>query len=404
MAEKKLPAKLPVTVPPGLTVHPELRPYLAQLPPFSDPYEDIEATRERFRGLLALRPADRTGVSSERYDITRPDGSALTVEVYRPERAEAEVNEKNEKHEQGEEGEKGEKGEKARESREAGAAGAAGAAGEAGESREAEDDLLPAVLHFHGGGYAIGRSMPGQDRSAIALCRELPAIVVTVEYRLAPEHRYPAGVEDCYLALEWTAKQANDLGIDADRIAVTGNSAGGELSAAVALMARDRGGPALVYQSMCVPDVDDRAAEQPIPAMPEDEGADSENGAGTGVLPNPWLNSLRTVRLAWQHYLPEGTTVPDAYASPARATDLSGLPPAYVMVCDLDPLRDTGLAYARRLMDAGVPVTVHNVPGAWHGFELQAPDTRLARETKAHWKGQLRSALYPERAGGTVVA
>ncbi|MBL1094029.1 alpha/beta hydrolase [Streptomyces sp. 9-7] len=398
MAEKKLPTKLPVTVPPGLTVHPELRPYLAQLPPFSDPYEDIEATRERFRGLLALRPADRTGVSSERYDITRPDGSALTVEVYRPERAEAEANEKNEQ---------GEEGEKATESRET---GAAGEAEEAGESREAGEALLPAVLHFHGGGYAIGRSMPGQDRSAIALCRELPAIVVTVEYRLAPEHRYPAGVEDCYLALEWTAKQANDLGIDADRIAVTGNSAGGGLSAAVALMARDRGGPALVYQSMCVPDVDDRAAEQPIPAMPEDEGADSEDGAGAGpgagagVLPNPWLNSLRTVRLAWQHYLPEGTTVPDAYASPARATDLSGLPPAYVMVCDLDPLRDTGLAYARRLMDAGVSVTVHNVPGAWHGFELQAPDTRLARETKAHWKGQLRSALYPERAGGTVVA
>ncbi|WP_310728329.1 alpha/beta hydrolase [Streptomyces sp. N2A] len=364
MAEKKLP----ITVPPGLAVHPELVPYLGKLQPFSDPYEDIEATRERFRGLLALRPADRTGVSSERYDIARPDGSALTVEVYRPERVEEN--------------------------------------GEDDEAREVGEGLLPAVLHFHGGGYAIGRSLPGQDRSAIALCRELPAIVVTVEYRLAPEHRYPAGVEDCYLALEWTAEQANDLGIDTERIAVTGNSAGGGLSAAVALMARDRGGPALVYQSMCVPDVDDRAAEQPVPAMPEDEdaGAGASSGPGAGTPPNPWLNSLRTVRLAWQHYLPEGTTVPDAYASPARATDLSGLPPAYVMVCDLDPLRDTGLAYARRLMDAGVPVTVHNVPGAWHGFELHAPDTRLARETKAHWKGQLRSALYPERAEGAVVA
>lgn len=379
MAEKKLP----ITVPPGLAVHPELVPYLGKLQPFSDPYEDIEATRERFRGLLALRPADRTGVSSKRYDIARPDGSVLTVEVYRPERAEAEVNEEDEEND---------KDDEARE------------VGDVGEG------LLPAVLHFHGGGYAIGRSLPGQDGSAIALCRELPAIVVTVEYRLAPEHRYPAGVEDCYLALEWAAEQANDLGIDTDRIAVTGNSAGGGLSAAVALMARDRGGPGLVYQSMCVPDVDDRAAEQLIPAMPEDEDAEavaragSGAGAGAGAPPNPWLNSLRTVRLAWQHYLPEGTTVPDAYASPARANDLSGLPPAYVMVCDLDPLRDTGLAYARRLMDAGVPVTVHNVPGAWHGFELHAPDTRLARETKAHWKGQLRSALYPERAEGAVAA
>ncbi|BDM73147.1 esterase [Streptomyces nigrescens] len=352
MAEKRLP----VIVPPGRAVHPELVPYLGQLRPFSNPYEDIEATRERFLGLLALSPADRTGVSSARYDIARPDGSALTVEVYRPERT----------------------------------GSAEGAEGPAGE------DPLPAVLHFHGGGYAIGRSLPGQDRSAIALCRDLPAIVVTVEYRLAPEHRYPAGVEDCYLALEWAAKQAGELGIDADRIAVTGNSAGGGLSAAVALMARDRGGPALVYQSMCVPDVDDRAAEQPIPAVMEDAGA----GSGADAPPNPWLNSLRTVRLVWQHYLPEGTTVPDAYASPARATDLSGLPPAYVMVCDLDPLRDTGLAYARRLMDAGVPVTVRNVPGAWHGFELHAPGTRLARETKAHWRDHVRSALYPEPAEG----
>ncbi|MFD8545058.1 alpha/beta hydrolase [Streptomyces sp. NPDC059649] len=374
MTEKKLH----LTVLPGLAVHPELVPYLGMLRPFSDPYEDIEATRESFRELLALRPADRTGVSSKRYGLTRPDGSTLTVEVYRPERAEAGAG------------------------RETGAGREAGAGREPEEGLEPGEGLLPAVMHFHGGGYAIGRSLPGQDRSAIALCRELPAVVVTVEYRLAPEHRYPAGVEDCYLALEWTAKQASDLGVDPARIAVTGNSAGGGLSAAVALMARDRGGPPLVYQSLCVPDVDDRVAEQPIPALPEEAGVPA--GAGAAAPPNPWVNSLRTVRLAWQHYLPEGTTVPDAYASPARATDLSGLPPAYVLVCDLDPLRDTGLAYARRLMDAGVPVTVHNVPGAWHGFELHAPDTRLAREMKAHWKGQLRSALYPELAEGTEVA
>ncbi|GAB7031933.1 alpha/beta hydrolase [Streptomyces sp. NPDC021749] len=387
MAEKKLS----MTVPPGLAVHPELVPYLGMLRPFADPYEDIEATREGFRELLALRPADRTGVSSKRYDITRPDGSTLTVEVYRPERAEGAG---------GSEGSGGTEGPE--DSGSTGGPEDSESTGgpEGSVSAVAGEGLLPAVLHFHGGGYAIGRSLPGQDRSAIALCRELPAIVVTVEYRLAPEHRYPAGVEDCYLALEWTAEQANGLGIDPARIAVTGNSAGGGLSAAVALMARDRGGPTLAYQSMCVPDVDDRVAEQPLPAVPEDASADS----GADAPPNPWGNSLRTVRLAWQHYLPEGTTVPDPYASPARATDLSGLPPAYVLVCDLDPLRDTGLAYARRLMDAGVPVTVHNVPGAWHGFELHAPATRLAKEMKAHWKGQLRSALYPELAEGVGVA
>lgn len=330
-----------MTVPPGIAVHPELAPFLAELPPFSDPYQDIAATRERFRALLAATPADRSGVRSERYDIPRQDGSALTVEVYRPETTED----------------------------------------------LPQGGALPAVLHFHGGGYAIGRALPGQDKTAIALCRELPAVIISVEYRLAPEHRYPAGVEDCYLALEWTAGRAAELGVDPGRIAVTGKSAGGGLSAAVALMSRDRGGPALVYQSMCVPDVDDRVAEEPVPAETDAEAAD--------VAPDPRVHSLRTIRLAWRHYLPEGTAA-DPYAAAARATDLSGLPPAYVLVCDLDPLRDAGLAYARRLMDAGVQVTVRNVPGAWHGFELYAPDSRPAKEMAAHWTGHLRAALYPE--------
>ncbi|MGW8398988.1 alpha/beta hydrolase [Streptomyces lydicus] len=338
-----------MTLPRGIVVHPELAPFVDELPPFSDPYEDIAATRERFRALLAATPADRSGVESRRHEIPRADGSALTVEVYRPEGT--------------------------------------------GDGREA---TLPAVLHFHGGGYAIGRALPGQDKTAIELCRELPAVTVAVEYRLAPEHRYPAGVEDCYRALEWTARHAAELGIDPERIAVTGNSAGGGLSAAVALMARDRGGPALAYQSMCVPDVDDRVAEEPVPAGADDD-ADADADAVDGR--DPRTNSLRTIRLAWRHYLPEGA-VADAYAAAARATDLSGLPPAYVLVCDLDPLRDPGLAYARRLMDAGVQVTVRNVPGAWHGFELYAPETRLAKETAAHRTGHLRAALYPAGSDG----
>ncbi|MGD3106576.1 alpha/beta hydrolase [Streptomyces sp. YGL11-2] len=336
-----------MAVPPGIQVHPELMPFLKALPPYSDAYEDIAATRERFHAVLSMRAADRSGVRSKRFDVPRPDGSALTVEVYWPEET--------------------------------------GDTGDTGDTSSVAP--LPAVLHFHGGGYAIGRSLPGQDRTALELCRNLPAVTITVEYRLAPEHRYPAGVEDCYLALEWTAAQAAELGIDPERIAVTGRSAGGGLSAAVALMARDRGGPAIAYQSMCIPDLDDRVADEPIPADTSD------------TTPNPLVNSRRSVRAAWRHYLPEGYppegTTPDAYASPARASDLSGLPPAYVQVCDLDSLRDAGLAYARRLMDAGVPVTVRNVPGAWHGFELYAPETRLAKETTAHWTEHLRAALYP---------
>ncbi|MGW7578357.1 alpha/beta hydrolase [Streptomyces sp. NPDC054765] len=332
-------------------VHPELVPAFAALPQFPDPYEDIEATRAAFHEMSAAFPADRTGVCSERFGIPRADGSELAVEVYRPEGA-------------------------------AGTAPGTDANGAAGAASP-----LPAVLHFHGGGFALGRSLPGQDRVAIALCRELPAVVVTVEYRLAPEHRYPAGVEDCYLALEWAAGRAAGLGIDPGRIAVAGKSAGGGLGAAVALMARDRGGPVLAYQSLCVPDLDDRVGAD-APAETEAEGA-SEGASDARVLGG------RGVQESWLYYLPEGMTTAEAYAAPARATELSGLPPTHVLVCDLDPMRDAGLAYARRLMDAGVPVTVRNVPGAWHGFELFAPDTRVAKEMTAHWTGQLRAALYP---------
>ncbi|MFH8571726.1 alpha/beta hydrolase [Streptomyces sp. NPDC017993] len=331
---------------PARQVHPELAETFEALPPSADPYEDIEGTREAFRAMLSAHPADRTGVRSERFDIPRADGSALTVEVYRPK--------------------------------------AAPSPGEA----------LPAVLHLHGGGYAIGRSLPGQDRAAIALCRQLPAVTIAVEYRLAPEHRYPAGVEDCYLALEWTARRADALGIDPARIALTGKSAGGGLSAAVALMSRDRGGPALAYQSLCVPDLDDRVGAE---AVTEQPGAESAQESAAGPRPDPRVANPRSVQAVWEHYLPEGVKA-DAYAAPSRAADLSGLPPAYVLVCDLDPLRDAGLAYARRLMDAGVAVTVRNVPGAWHGFELYAPDTRVAKEMTAHWTGQLRTALYPAAA------
>ncbi|MFE1766940.1 alpha/beta hydrolase [Streptomyces angustmyceticus] len=325
-------------------VHPELVAAYESLPRFSDPYEDIEATREGFHAILAAFPADRTGVRSERFGIGRADGSVLTVEVYRPD-------------------------------------GAVGSGPDATGGAGGPGGALPAVLHFHGGGFALGRSLPGQDRVAIELCRALPAVVVTVEYRLAPEHRYPAGVEDCYRALEWVAERAAELGVDAARIAVAGKSAGGGLGAAVALMARDRGGPALVHQSLCVPDLDDRVGA--------DEAEDAAEALDARVLTG------RGVRESWRHYLPEGTAQAEAYAAPARATDLSGLPPAHVLVCDLDPMRDAGLAYARRLMDAGVPVTVRNVPGAWHGFELFAPDTRVAKEMTAHWTGQLREALHP---------
>ncbi|MEU2790520.1 alpha/beta hydrolase [Streptomyces sp. NPDC007100] len=309
-------------------VHPELAPVLEQLPPLADPYADIEGTRAGLHALARHFPADRGGVVSERFAVPRPDGSALAVEVYRP-------------------------------------AGVPGA--------------LPVVLQFHGGGYTFGQAPPGEDRTAIELVREVRAAVVSVEYRLAPEHRCPAAAEDCYLAVEWAAGQAAALGVDSARLAVSGHSAGGGLAAAVALMARDRGGPALVHQALVVPDLDDSAGTGPTPADAD-----------------PRLPDGPFVRQGWRHYLPEGSGA-YPYAAAARADDLRGLPAASIIVCGLDPLRDTGLAYARRLTDAGVPVALHYVPGAWHGFEMFAPESRLARDATAHWTGRLRAALHGER-------
>nr|WP_202447441.1 alpha/beta hydrolase [Streptomyces sp. SID5468] len=291
-------------------------------------FPDIEVTRARFLAAQTARPLPRVpGVRTERLIVRRGDGTPLTLEVYRP------------------------------------------PAGPAGPP-------LPAVLHFHSGAFAYGRSRPGQDRIALMICQEVGAVAVAVEYRLAPEHPYPAGVDDCYLALRWVAGNAAFLGVDPARIAVTGKSAGACLSAAVALMARDRGGPALAHQALRIPLLDDRQA------------TDSARHAT-----DPRLFNSATVRAVWDHYL-DGAA-PDAYAAPARAADLTGLPATSLLVCDLDPARDEALDHARRLMDAGVAVTTRNLPGAWHLFELYAPETRLARAADLFWARELRSALWP---------
>jgi acetyl esterase/lipase len=181
---------------------------------------------------------------------------------------------------------------------------------------------------------------------------------VSVEYRLAPEHPFPAGVEDCYAALRWLADNAGALGADPGRLAVAGTSAGGGLAAAVALMARDRGGPALRLQVLSIPELDDRLQ---TPSM-------------TTFIDTPLWNRPNAV-LSWSFYLGrEADAAPgddvSPYAAPARATDLRGLPPAYVATAELDPLRDEGIAYASALMHAGVPVELHQFPGTFHGSAL----------------------------------
>jgi acetyl esterase/lipase len=199
---------------------------------------------------------------------------------------------------------------------------------------------------------------------------------VNVHYRLVPEHPFPAGFEDCHAVLRWLAANAGDLGADPARIAVAGASAGGCLSAALCLAARDRGGPAVAFQTLLIPCLDDRLATP-----------------SAHRITDPRFTNRAKVRAMWDAYLPSGGGAVSPYAAPARAGDLTGLPPAYVLTCGLDPLRDEGLDYARRLTEAGVPVETRDVPGAWHLFEAFAPDTELARRTTRHWLAALRAAL-----------
>src|SRR5581483_7271989 len=212
------------------------------------------------------------------------------------------------------------------------------------------EDALPGVVYLHGGGWAI-MGIETHDWICRRLAKEAGAVVVSVEYRLAPEHPFPAPLDDCYDATKWVVEHAAELGIDAARVAVAGDSAGGNLSAAVALRARAAGGPPLVAQVLVYP-VTDASFDTPSYA---------ENGKG-------YLLEADSMRWFWDQYLGPDGDPDDAYASVLRAADLSGLPPALVITAEYDPLRDEGEAYARRLDGFDVPTTLVRYDGVVHGF------------------------------------
>jgi len=219
--------------------------------------------------------------------------------------------------------------------------------------RAEADAPRPAVFEIHGGGFLVG-DLEMMDPWCERVCGELGAVVVSTNYRLAPEHPFPAGIEDCYAALCWTAGNAATLCIDLDRLAIAGQSAGGGLAAGCALMARDRGGPKLCFQLLEIPELDDRLETESMKAFTD-----------TPLWNRP------NAEWSWRHYLgPDHEGEVSPYAAPARATDLSGLPPAYVSTMEFDPLRDEGILYALGMMQAGVPVELHSYPGTFHGSAL----------------------------------
>ncbi len=224
---------------------------------------------------------------------------------------------------------------------------------------------LPIALFTHGGGWVLC-DLDSHDDLCRALANASGAMIVAVDYRLAPEHRFPIGLEDAYAALVWVAEHADEIDGDPTRIAVVGDSAGGNLSAALALMARDRGGPSLAYQALIYP-VIDRRFDTPSHLDPGD----------------PHVLQSDEVRYFWEQYLADPNDGQSPYASPIRATSLDGLPPALVVTAEFDALRDEGEAYAKRLAAEGVATEATRYDGMMHSFVtfLDAlPDARRAIE------------------------
>jgi acetyl esterase/lipase len=309
-------------------IHPEFRDPLDQLlevmPGGFNSIPDIVARREALAQVLAaMEVPPNPNVTSEDRTVPGPEGAPdISVRIYRP------VN----------------------------------AAG-----------TLPGIYFIHGGGMCLG-NVDGEDAVATMVCDQVGAVVVSVEYRLAPEHPHPAPVEDCYAGLVWMARNAAELGIDPDRIAIDGGSAGGGLTIATSLLARDRGFPAIRFQMPIYPMIDDRH-----------ETASSHEITDVGI----WDREANIE--AWNWYLGDGK--PDQYAAPARAEDLSGLPPTYIDVGTMDLFRDEDILFAMRLMQAGVPTELHVHPGAYHAAEVFAVDTPLAQQIWARRFDALRRAL-----------
>jgi acetyl esterase len=296
-------------------IDPELEAFIPLFP--RDDLTDPVTARKTLAGLAAAAPApDTTGMEIE--DRTVPADPEVPVRIYRPHRAHG------------------------------------------------------AIVWLHGGGFVMG-DLDTEHPWAVRVAGGSGAVVVSVGYRRAPEHRFPAALDDAYGVLAWAAGHAAELGIDPGRIAVGGHAAGAGLAAAVALRARDQQGPPIRFQLLSQPELDDRQ-----------QTWSARNFTGT-----PFMTRAK-VTASWRHYL--GSAAASPYAAPARAGDLSGLPPAYIATAEFDPNRDEAIGYAQRLLQAGVPVELHQWPGTFHGSQAIL-SAEVSRRQIAELGTALRRAL-----------
>jgi acetyl esterase/lipase len=242
----------------------------------------------------------------------------------------------------------------------------------------------PCIYWIHGGGYLFGSGL-NPDARINRWVEEFDCVAVSIEYRLAPEHPYPAPLDDCYAGLLWAARSADDLGIDPDRIAIVGASAGGGLAAGLAIRARDRGEVTPAFQLLIYPMIDDT------------------NTSASSHIEGALVWSRAANDLGWSAYLGDryGTDDVPAEAAASRVDDVAGLPPAWIGVGSLDVFRDEDIAYASRLLAAGITTELHVYRGAPHGFEMMAPSSYVAQACQRDITEGLRRALRPTSVGAS---
>jgi len=252
--------------------------------------------------------------------------------------------------------------------------------GEAGDLaariyRFSEDGALPVVVYFFGGGWSLG-TLDTSDAVCRMITNRAKCVSIAVSYRLAPEHKFPAAVLDCYRGISWVAEHGDELGIDQERIAVGGDSSGGNLAAAVALLAKERGGPRLIHQLLVYPNTD--------------AAADTDS---MREITDELFFNIKSVKWYWGMYLNSAEDAANPLASPLRAADLSGLPPATVITAEFDPLRDESELYARRLAEHGVPAEVIRYAGMMHGFFTMVGILDTATEAVSTASARLAAAF-----------